>query len=325
MWIVRLALRRPYTFVVMALAILLMGVVAIYRMPADVFPDINIPVISAIWTYSGVSPEEMADVVTTRTERGYTTGVNDVEHIESQSLAGLSVVRLYFHPNAKIESAVAQVTAQSQGILSVMPTGMHSPNVIRYNAASVPILQLGISSDELSEQQLYDLSYNFLRTQLANTQGASFPLPYGGKPRQIMVDIDPEKLYAHGLSASDVSTALNLQSLILPTGSAKIGTREYRVELNNSPRVPEAFNNLPVKTVNGTTIYLREVAQVRDGSAVQTNIVRHDGRRSALLTVLKNGDVSTIDIVGKIKKALPGLSAIVVRETCTTSCEYRGR
>src|SRR5579883_1590699 len=305
MWIVRLALRRPYTFVVMALAILLIGIVAIYRMPADVFPDINIPVVTAIWTYSGVDPEEMADVVTTRSERGFTTGVNDVEHIESQSLAGLSVIRIFFHPNAKIEAGVAQVTAQSQSILGVLPTGIHPPNVIRYNAASVPILQLGISSDKLSEGQQYDLAYNFLRTQLANTQGASFPLPYGGKPRQIMVDIDPDKLYAHGLSAGDISSALNSQSLILPTGSAKIGTREYRVELNNSPRVPEAFNNLPVKTVNGTTIYLRDVAQVRDGAAVQTNIVRHDGRRGALLTVLKNGDVSTIDIVGKIKAALP--------------------
>ena len=305
MWIVRLALRRPYTFVVMAMAILIMGVVAIYRMPADVFPDINIPVVSAIWTYTGVDPDEMADVVTTRSERGFTTGVNDVEHIESQSLAGLAVIRIFFHPNAKIEAGVAQVTAQSQSILGVLPTGIHPPNVIRYNAASVPILQLGISSDELSEQQIYDLCYNFLRTQLANTQGASFPLPYGGKPRQIMVDINPDKLYAHGLSAADISVALNSQSLILPTGSAKIGSREYRVELNNSPRVPEAFNNLPVKTVNGTTIYLRDVAQVHDGAAVQTNIVRHDGRRGALLTVLKNGDTSTIEIVGKIKAALP--------------------
>jgi multidrug efflux pump subunit AcrB len=305
MWIVRLALRRPYTFVVMALAILLMGIVAITRMPADVFPDIDIPVVSAIWTYNGVSPDEMADVITTRTERGYTTGVNDIEHMESQSLAGLSVVKIFFQPKANVEAAVAQVTAQSQSILGVMPIGVHSPSVIRYNAASVPILQLGISSDELSEGQQYDLAYNFLRTQLANTQGASFPLPYGGKPRQIMVDLRPDAMYSYGLSASDISSALNNQSLILPTGSAKIGTREYRVELNNSPRVPEAFNNLPVKTVNGVTIYLRDVAQVRDGAAVQTNIVRHDGRRGALLTVLKNGDVSTIDIVARIKASLP--------------------
>jgi multidrug efflux pump subunit AcrB len=305
MWIVRLALRRPYTFVVMSLAILLFGVVALVRMPADVFPDINIPIVSAIWTYSGVSPDEMADVITTRSERGFTTGVNDIEHMESESLAGLAIIRIFFHPRARIEAGVAQVTAQSQSILSVLPTGVHPPTVIRYNAASVPILQLGLSSDELSEQQIYDLGYNFLRTQLANTQGASFPLPYGGKPRQIMVDLDPQAMYARGLSASDVTAALNAQSLILPTGSAKIGNREYRVEMNNSPRVPEAFNNLPVKTVNGTTIYLRDVAHVRDGAAVQSNIVRHDGRRSVLLTVLKNGDVSTIDIVNKIKAALP--------------------
>src|SRR5271170_2989025 len=214
MWIVRLALRRPYTFVVMALAILLLGVVSIIRMPADVFPDINIPIVTAIWTYAGVSPEEMADVITTRSERGFTTGVNDIEHMESQSLAGLSVIKIYFQPNAKIEAAVAQVTAQSNSILGVLPTGVHPPNVIRYNAASVPILQLDLSSDSLSEGQVYDIGYNFLRTQLANTQGASFPLPYGGKPRQIMVDLNPQAMYARGLSASDVSTALNNQSLI---------------------------------------------------------------------------------------------------------------
>jgi multidrug efflux pump subunit AcrB len=309
MWIVRLALRRPYTFVVMALAILLLGILAIVRMPADVFPDINIPVVSAIWTYAGVSPDEMASAVATRVERGYTTGVNDIEHIESQSLPGLAIVKLFFHPNVKIEAAVAQATAQSQSALATLPQGIHPPAVIRSNAASVPILQLGLSSDSLSEGQLYDLGYNFLRTQLATTQGASFPLPYGGKPRQIMVDLDTNAAYARGLSASDVSTALNAQNLILPTGSVKIGTREYRVELNNAPLLAEAFNDLPVKTVNGTTIYLRDVAHVRDGAAVQTNIVRHDGRRGALLTVLKNGNVSTIDIVNKIKASLPRILA----------------
>ena len=305
MWIVRLALRRPYTFVVMALAILIIGVVAIARMPADVFPDINIPVVSVIWTYAGVQPDEMADVITTRSERGLTTGVNDIEHMESESLAGLAIIKIYFHPNVKIEAAVAQVTATTQSIIAQMPSGLHPPNVIRSNAASVPILQLGLSSETLSEGELYDLGYNFLRTQLATTQGASFPLPYGGKPRQIMVDLNPQALYAHGLSASDVSNALNAQSVILPTGSAKIGLREYRVELNNTPDVVEGFNRLPVKTVNGTPIYIRDVAQVRDGSAVQTNIVRHDSRRGALLTVLKNGNVSTIEIVRRIKENLP--------------------
>lgn len=305
MWIVRLALRRPYTFVVMSLAIMLMGILAIVRMPADVFPDINIPVASIIWTYAGVSPDEMADVITTRSERGFTTGVNDIEHMESKSLAGLAIIRIYFQPNAKIDAAISQITAGAQSIISVMPLGVHPPNVIRYNAASVPILQLGLSSESMSEQDLYDTGYNFLRTQLANTQGASFPLPYGGKPRQIMVDLDTQALYARGLSASDVSDALNAQSLILPTGSAKIGTREYRIELNNSPRIPEAFNNIPIKTVNGTTIYMRDIAHVRDGAAVQTNIVRHDGRRGAVLTVLKNGNTSTIEIVKRIKEALP--------------------
>ncbi len=190
-----------------------------------------------------------------------------------------------------------------------LPAGLHPPNVLRYNAASVPILQLGLSSESLSEGELYDYAYNFLRTQLANTQGASLPLPYGGRPRQIMVDINPQALYARGLSASDISNALNSQSLILPTGSAKIGTREYRIELNNAPSMVEAFNNLPVKTVKGATTYIRDVAQVRDGSAIQTNIVRHDGRRGALLTILKNGDASTIDIVRRMKAALPRILA----------------
>src|ERR1043166_4578270 len=283
MWIVKLALRRPYTFVVMALAIVLLGVLAIVRMPADIFPEINIPVVSVIWTYAGVSPEEMA----------------------SKSLSGLAVIKLFFHPGARVEAAVAQAAAQSQSILHSMPPGLTPPNVLRYNAATVPILQLGLSSDTLTEQEEYDLGYNFIRTQLANVQGASFPTPYGGRPKQIMVDINPQALFARGLSASDVSAALNLQSLILPTGTAKIGSREYSIQLNNSPTVVEAFNRLPVKSVNGTTIYIRDVAQVRDGYAVQTNMVRHDGRRGALLTVLKNGNSSTIEIVQRIKAILP--------------------
>ena len=305
MWIVKLALRRPYTFVVMALAIVLLGVLAIVRMSADIFPEINIPVVSVIWTYAGVSPEEMAEVITTRSERSFTTTVNDIEHMESKSLSGLAVIKLFFHPGAKVEAAVAQAAAQSQSILHSMPPGLTPPNVLRYNAATVPILQLGLSSDTLTEQEEYDLGYNFIRTQLANVQGASFPTPYGGRPKQIMVDINPQALFARGLSASDVSAALNLQSLILPTGTAKIGSREYSIQLNNSPTVVEAFNRLPVKSVNGTTIYIRDVAQVRDGYAVQTNMVRHDGRRGALLTVLKNGNSSTIEIVQRIKAILP--------------------
>ncbi len=305
MWIVQLALRRPYTFVVMALCIVVLGVLAMVRMPADIFPDINIPVVSVIWTYAGLSPEEMAEIITTRCERGFTSAVNDIEHMESTSLTGVSVIRIYFHPNARIDAAVSQLAAQSQSTLHSLPPGAVPPNVIRYNAATVPILDLGLSSDTLTEQEEYDLGYNFIRTQLANIEGASIPLPYGGRPKQVMIDINPEALFSHGLGASDVSDALNSQSLILPTGFARIGTREYSVQLNNSPTVVDAFNQLPIKTVNGTTIYMRAVAQVRDGYAVQTNIVRHDGRRGALLTILKNGAASTLDVVRQMKAALP--------------------
>ncbi len=305
MWIVQLALRRPYTFVVMALCIVVLGGLAMVRMPADIFPDINIPVVSVIWTYGGLSPEEMAEIITTRCERGFTTAVNDIEHMESISLTGISVIRVYFHPNARIDAAVSQLAAQSQSTLKSLPPGTVPPNVIRYNAATVPILDLGLSSDTLTEQEEYDLGYNFIRTQLANIQGASIPLPYGGRPKQVMIDINPQALFSHGLGANDVSDALNSQNLILPTGTAKIGTREYSVQLNNSPTIVDAFNRLPIKTINGTTIYIRDVAQVRDGYAVQTNIVRHNGTRGALLTILKNGASSTLDVVKRMKATLP--------------------
>jgi multidrug efflux pump subunit AcrB len=216
MWIVRLALRRPYTFVVMALLIVVLGTLAIFRMPTDVFPEINIPVVSVIWTYTGISPQEMADVVTVRCERAFTTNVNDIEHIESQSLPGLSVIKLYFHPNAKIEAAVAQLGAASQSVLHSLPTGMTPPMVLRYNASSVPILQLSISSDSMPEQALYDYGYNFIRTQMSNVQGASFPLPFGGKPRAIMVDLDPQALYAQGLSPNESSTRSTTRASSFP-------------------------------------------------------------------------------------------------------------
>jgi CzcA family heavy metal efflux pump len=305
MWIVQLALRRPYTFVVMALCIVVLGVLAMVRMPADIFPDINIPVVSVIWGYAGLSPEEMAEIITTRSERGFTTAVNDIDHMESTSLTGISVIRIYFHPNARIDAAVSQLAAQSQSTLKSLPPGSTPPNVIRYNAATVPILDLGLSSDTLTEQEEYDLGYNFIRTQLANIEGASIPLPYGGRPKQVMIDINPQALFSHGLGANDVADALNNQNLILPTGTAKIGTREYSVQLNNSPAIVDAFNNLPVKTVNGTTVFMRDIAQVRDGYAVQTNIVRHNGRRGALLTILKNGASSTLEVVKQMKAQLP--------------------
>src|SRR5215472_9397963 len=305
MWIVQLALRRPYTFVIMSLLILILGVLAIFRMPTDIFPEIDIPVVSVIWSYSGVSPEEMAEIITVRSERAFTTQVNDIEHIESQSLPGIAVIRVFFHQGAKIDAAVAQLAASSQSVLKSLPTGITPPNLLRHNASSVPILQLGISSDTLPEQQLYDLGYNVIRTQMANVQGAMFPLPYGGRPRQISVDLDPRALYAQGLSASDVVKAINSQSLILPSGFVKIGAQEYTVKLNSAPELVNAFNRLPVRQAGLTTVYVGDVAHVRDGYAVQTNIVRHNGARGALLTVLKNGGSSTLDIVASIKAMLP--------------------
>jgi len=305
MWIVRLALRRPYTFVVMSILIAILGVVSILTMPTDIFPNIDIPVVSVIWSYSGVSADDMEKRIVTICERAMTTTVNDIEHIESQSYYGLSVIKVYLQPKAKPEMAIAQITSLTQSILRVMPPGIFPPGVLKYDASSVPILQLGLSSDTLTEQQLFDYGTNFIRTQLATVQGASVPLPYGGKYREIMVDLDPDALYANHLSATDVSNAVNLQSLILPAGTAKVGDREYLVMLNSSPTVVTALNDLPVKTENGATVYIKDVGHVRDGFAVQTNIVREDGRRGALLTIIKNGNASTLDIVSKVRATLP--------------------
>jgi multidrug efflux pump subunit AcrB len=305
MWIVRLALRRPYTFVVMSILIAILGFVSILTMPTDIFPNIDIPVVSVIWSYSGVSADDMEKRIVTICERAMTTTVNDIEHIESQSYYGLSVIKVFLQPKAKPEMAIAQITSLTQSILRVMPPGIFPPGVVKYDASSVPILQLGLSSNTLTEQQLFDYGTNFIRTQLATVQGASVPLPYGGKYREIMVDLDPDALYANHLSATDVSNAVNLQSLILPAGTAKVGDREYLVMLNSSPTVVTALNDLPVKSENGATVYIKDVGHVRDGFAVQTNIVREDGRRGALLTVIKNGNASTLDIVSKVRATLP--------------------
>jgi multidrug efflux pump subunit AcrB len=305
MWVVRLALERPYTFVVMALAIVLLGGAAIVTMPVDIFPYIDIPIVSVVWSYSGISPEEMEKRIVTIFERAITTTVNDVEHIESQSYNGISVIRVFFQPNAKVEMAIAQVTSVSGSVSRVMPPGIFPPGVIKYDASSVPILQLGLGSRTLSEQQLYDLGQNFIRTQLATVQGASVPTPFGGKVRQVMVDLDPDALYAKQLSATDVSNAINAQNLILPAGTAKFGDRDYQVKVNSSPRILDELNNLPIRTVNGATVYIRDVAQVRDGYSVQYNIVRTNGTRGALLTILRNGKASTLEIVDKVKAALP--------------------
>ena len=309
MWIVRLALKRPYTFVVAALLVLILGVLSILDTPTDIFPNINIPVVSTIWHYSGLSPEEMSRRITFPFERISTITVNDVEHIESQSLYGTSIIKIFFQPNVKIESAIAQVTSSAQTILRGMPPGTTAPLVITYNASSVPILQLGLSSTTLAEQQLNDLGMNFIRTQLATIEGAGIPYPYGGKQRQIDVDLDPQKLLERNISGADVVTAVNAQNLVMPQGTAKIGDREYDIELNSSPKSVEELNDLPVRIVNGATVYVRDVAYVHDGAGFQTNIVRQDGHRGALLTIMKIGNASTLDIVKEVREALPRIEA----------------
>jgi len=309
MWIVRLALRRPYTFVVVAVLIAILGGTAIVTMPVDIFPYIDIPVVSVVWTYGGLAPEEMEKRMVTIFERSMTTTVNDIEHIESQSYAGVSVTRVYFQPNAKVELALSQVTAICQTLLRIFPPGTTPPNIIKYDASSVPILQLGLESTTLSEQELYDLGQNFIRTPLATIQGAAVPSPYGGKYREVMVDLNPELLFSRGLTPIDVSNALSNQNLILPAGNAKIGDKDYLVKVNSSPRVLAEMNNMPVKVVNGATVYLGDVAQVHDGYAVQTNIVRTNGTRGALLTVLRNGQASTLAVVNNVKAALPRIMA----------------
>jgi multidrug efflux pump subunit AcrB len=314
MWIVRLALRRPYTFVVMAVLIAILGGTAIVSMPVDIFPYIDIPIVSVLWVYQGLSPEEMEKRVVTGFERSLTSNVNDIEHIESQSYNGYAVVRIYFHPNVKVDMAVAQVTATMQSGLRQMPPGMFPANVLKYDAASVPILQLGLSSKALREQEIFDLGNNFIRTPLGTVQGASVSYPFGGKTRAVMVDLNQDELYAKQLSPIDVSNALNLQNLILPAGTAKLAETEYLVRVNSSPVILDELNNLPIKTVNGATVYIRDVAQVHDGFNVQNNIVRMNGSRGVLITVTRNGKASTLDIVKAVKDALPRILASVPPE-----------
>jgi multidrug efflux pump subunit AcrB len=314
MWIVRLALRRPYTFVVVALLIAILGGTAIVSMPVDIFPYIDIPIVSVLWVYQGLSPEEMEKRVVTGFERTLTSNINDIEHIESQSYNGYAVVRIYFHPNVRIDMAVAQVTATMQSGLRQMPPGMFPANVLKYDAASVPILQLGLSSKSLREQEIFDLANNFIRTPLGTVQGASVSYPFGGKSRAVMVDLNQEELYAKQLSPIDVSNALNLQNLVLPAGTAKLSKTEYLIRLNSSPTVLDELNDLPIKTVNGATVSIRDVAQVHDGFQVQNNIVRMNGSRGVLLTITRNGKASTLAIVDAVKKALPRILASVPPE-----------
>ncbi|HXB24196.1 MAG TPA: efflux RND transporter permease subunit [Gemmatimonadaceae bacterium] len=309
MWLVQLGLKRPYTFVVGAMLILIFGIVSVRKMATDIFPNIDIPVVTVIWTYAGMSPEDMESRIITPHERGMTTTVDNIEHMESQSMTGYAVEKVFFHEGTNISGAIAQITAISQTILRIAPVGTQPPFIVRFNAANVPVLQLGLSSQSLSEQEIYDDAYNFMRTQLATVQGAQLPLPYGGKVRQIMVDIDPQKMYANGVSPNDVSNAVNAENLVLPAGTAKMGTREYQVHLNSNPDVLQQLNDLPIKQVNGATIYVRDVAQVHDGYAVQQSIVRRNGQRGALLTVLKGGGASTLDVVKRIRDRLPSVMA----------------
>ncbi len=309
MWIVRLALRRPYTFVVLSLLMLLLGIGTSIEAPKDIYPYINIPVVTIVWSYSGLPPEDMEGRIVTICERALTTTVNDIEHTQSESYQGVSVIRVFFQPNVKVELAMAQITAIVQTILRVLPPGTFPPNILKYDASSVPIVQLGLSGQGLTEEDLYDLGLSFIRPRLANVKGASIPLPYGGKVRQVQVDIDPNLLYAKHLAASDISTALNQQNLILPAGVARMGDREFIVKLNSSPPLVSAMNDLPVRAANGAVVLIKDVAQVRLGYAPQVNIVRQNGKRSALLTVLKNGETSTLDIVKHVKEMLPVVKA----------------
>ncbi len=307
MWIVRLALRRPYTFAVFALLILILGAYSILSMPTDIFPNIDIPVVTVVWQYTGLSADQMANRIVFNSERGMTTTVNDIEHIESQSLNGIAIIKIFFQPHVNIASAVAQVTSISQVQLRSLPPGTTPPFIIQYNASSVPVLQLGLSGQGLDEQRLNDLATNTIRTQLATIEGAQTPYPYGGKQRQIQVDIDPVALQARGLSPADVVNAVAVQNLIAPSGTAKIDRFEYAIETNSAPSIVEQLNDLPIRAVNGAVIYVRDVAHVRDGNPPQTNIVRVDGKRAILMSIQKVGSASTLDIIAGIRAKLESI------------------
>jgi multidrug efflux pump subunit AcrB len=314
MWIVKVALRAPYTFTVLGVLLLIGGVLSTLQMAKDIFPAINIPVVGIIWTYNGLPAQEMAERITTVSERASTTTVNNIEHIESNSFNGIAVVKIYLHEGASIDAAIAEVTAECQTILKSLPLGVTPPNILSYNAANVPVLQLSVGGAKFSEQELYDYATNFIRTQLATVQGASIPLPYGGKTRAVSVDLEPDKLQAYNIAPQEVANAINQQSVVLPSGTAKIGEREYDVLINESTNTIQALNNLPVKQVNGATIYIRDVANVRDGYTPQVNMVVSNGVKAALLPVLKNGAASTLDVVSRVRKALPQIAATLPQE-----------
>src|SRR5438309_1346292 len=309
MWIVKLALRRPYTFVVVSLLIAVLGLLSIVSMPTDIFPEINIPVISVSWSYGGLSATEMQERITTVAERAMTTTVSNIEHLESESVRGNSVIKLYFQPGADVNAAIAQVTAICQTLLKPLPTGITPPLILQYNAADVPVLMLSLGSDELSEQEISDLGNSFIRTQLVTVPGAAVPVPYGGKSRVVNIDLDPDALYARGLSPTDISSAVLAQNVVQSAGTAKMGPIEYDVAINSSPEILEQLNDIPVKYANGAMVYLRDVAFVHDGFTPQTNLVRRDGRHSAMLPVLTSGSASTLAVVSGVRKLMPKIQA----------------
>jgi multidrug efflux pump subunit AcrB len=302
--LVRIALSRPYTFVVAALLILLGGTLAALRMPVDIFPSINIPIIGVAWQYQGLPPDEMAGRIITPFERALTTTVNDIEHIEANSYTTFGIVKIFFHPSVNIATANAQVTAISQTLLKQMPSGTTPPLIVNYSASTVPIIQLALSGTGLTEQNLADLGMNFVRPRLVTVQGAGIPWPFGGKTPQVMFDLDTAALESRGLTGQNVASALAAQNLLTPVGTEKIGDYEYTVNLNSAPAEIGELGDLPIETVGGAVVYMHDVAQVHNGSAVQTNIVHVDGNRSVLLSIFKNGSTSTLDIVSGIKKML---------------------
>src|SRR6478672_2316332 len=305
MSMVSLALRRPYTFIVMALLIVLATPLVLRNMATDIFPEINIPVVSIIWNYTGLPAQEMGQRIALQSERSLTTLVSDIEHIESTSLPGIAVIKVFFQPNANLQQAMAQVVAGMQAQVRQLPPGITPPLVIRYSASSIPVVQLALSSASLPEQSVFDAAVNALRPQLVTIPGVAIPFPYGGKVKVISVDLDTQALQSRGLSPADVVNAVNSQNLILPSGTAKLGATEYTVRMNGSPEAIAGLNDLPVRTANGATTYLRDVATVRDGFQPQTNVVRQDGQRGVLLSVLKNGGASTLDIVKNLRAMLP--------------------
>ena len=305
--VVRIALSRPYTFVVMAMLIVIFGVTAAIKTPTDIFPNIGIPVVAVVWTYNGLPPDDMSGRVIYYYERTLSAQVNDIEHIESQSLAGYGVVKIFFQPNVNINSALAQITAASQTVLKLLPQGITPPYVLSFNASSVPILQLALSSDSLSQAEIFDAGQNFIRPQLATVGGAAVPSPYGGKVLQVQIDLNQDKLQAYGLSSQDVVEAIARQNVITPVGTEKVGDFEYIVSLNDAPRQISELNDLPIRTVNGVPIYIHDVAYVHQGSPPQTNMVRVNGANAVLMTILKTGSASTLDVISGVKALLPKL------------------